>query len=112
MSTHNVESSCRVSDLIAMGTVFGDAACGGSTRAHIPFQPGRIDARSAGPPGIPEPQQDLQSHIESFKRQEFNQSEMVALVACGHALGVLEKGFSNHRSRGRVWVVYGEEEGV
>ncbi|KAJ8094317.1 hypothetical protein PM082_006857 [Marasmius tenuissimus] len=80
-----------MSDIIAMGTIFAYASCGGPTHAHIPFRAGRVDATSAGPPGVPEPQEDLQSHIENFKRQGFTQSEMIALVACGHALGGVRK---------------------
>ncbi|KAF8168633.1 heme peroxidase [Mycena galopus ATCC 62051] len=41
----------------------------------------------AGPATVPEPQQDLASHIASFKRQGFNETEMISLVACGHSLG-------------------------
>ena len=36
---------------------------------------------------MPEPQQDIDSHIANFARQGFNQTEMITLVACGHALG-------------------------
>ncbi|KAK7018704.1 hypothetical protein VNI00_018297 [Paramarasmius palmivorus] len=73
-----------LADLIAMGTVIGVAACGGPI---VPFRAGRVDALAAGPPGVPEPQQDLESHTESFRRQGFTQSEMIGLVACGHTLG-------------------------
>ncbi|KAG6842677.1 hypothetical protein H0H93_003854, partial [Arthromyces matolae] len=73
-----------VADLIAIGAVLGAASCGGPV---IPYRAGRIDASEAGPATVPEPQQDLQSHIASFQRQGFNQSEMIALVACGHTLG-------------------------
>ncbi|KAJ7144386.1 heme peroxidase [Mycena epipterygia] len=38
-------------------------------------------------PGVPQPQQDLQSHIDSFARQGFTQTEMISLVACGHTFG-------------------------
>ncbi|KAL0064075.1 hypothetical protein AAF712_008934 [Marasmius tenuissimus] len=74
-----------------MGTIFAYAHCGGPNHASIPFRAGRVDAKSAGPPGVPEPQQDLQSHIESFRRQGFTQSEMIALVACGHTVGGVRK---------------------
>lgn len=79
-----IKTNLAVADLIAMGIVFAYPACGGPT---IPFRMGRIDATSAGPPGVPEPQQELSSHIESFRRQGFSQSEMIGLVACGHTLG-------------------------
>ncbi|GLB35585.1 putative peroxidase family protein [Lyophyllum shimeji] len=71
-------------DMIAMGVVMGVASCGGPI---IPFRGGRVDAKVAGPATVPEPQQDLASHIASFNRQGFTQAEMIALVACGHTLG-------------------------
>ncbi|EEB91335.1 hypothetical protein MPER_10319 [Moniliophthora perniciosa FA553] len=73
-----------LADTIAMGAVIGVAACGGPV---VPFRAGRVDATTAGQPGVPEPQQDLASHTESFRRQGFTGSEMIALVACGHTLG-------------------------
>ncbi|KAF5393655.1 hypothetical protein D9757_000440 [Collybiopsis confluens] len=71
-------------DLIALGTVFGVASCGGPI---IPYRAGRIDATKAGPATVPEPQQDFASHLQSFIRQGFDQTEMISLVACGHTLG-------------------------
>lgn len=53
----------------------------------IPFRGGRIDATEANTPGVPEPQQDLASHVASFSRQGFTQEEMIGLVACGHSFG-------------------------
>ncbi|KAL0575763.1 hypothetical protein V5O48_006206 [Marasmius crinis-equi] len=73
-----------LADLVAMGAVLGVGSCGGPL---IPYRGGRADATSAGPATVPEPQQDLASHTESFRRQGFTQSEMIALVACGHSLG-------------------------
>ncbi|KAJ7752376.1 hypothetical protein B0H16DRAFT_1459966 [Mycena metata] len=46
-----------------------------------------LDATEAGPATVPEPQQDLASHVASFKAQGFNEAEMIGLVACGHSLG-------------------------
>lgn len=69
-----------------MGAVWGVAGCSGPP---IRYRGGRVDASSAGRPGVPEPQQDLQSHINSFKLQGFNESEMIGLVACGHTLGAV-----------------------
>ncbi|KAK7031107.1 hypothetical protein VNI00_013712 [Paramarasmius palmivorus] len=78
-----------MADLIAMGVVLAYPSCG------APFFPsyraGRVDATSAGPPGVPEPQQDVQTHIEKFANQGFDQSEMIALIACGHAFGGVRK---------------------
>ncbi|TFK30208.1 heme peroxidase [Coprinopsis marcescibilis] len=71
-------------DIIAFGTVFAVASCGGPI---ISFRGGRIDALSADVAGVPEPHQDLETHIEIFRRQGFSQEEMISLVACGHTLG-------------------------
>jgi len=71
-------------DIIAIGAVFAVASCGGPI---IPFRGGRSDAWIAGPTGIPEAQQDIQTHTTMFQKSGFNPSEMVQLVACGHTLG-------------------------
>ncbi|KAE9405981.1 heme peroxidase [Gymnopus androsaceus JB14] len=74
-----------MSDLIALGVVLGVAACGGPI---ISYSGGRVDATVAGPETVPEPQQDLATHIvESFRLQGFNVTEMINLVACAHTLG-------------------------
>ncbi|KAF7357079.1 Peroxidase [Mycena sanguinolenta] len=73
-----------MADVIAMGAINAVIGCGGPV---IPFKGGRIDATEAGPATVPEPQQDLASHIASFQAQGFNETEMIALVACGHSLG-------------------------
>ncbi|KAF7368145.1 Peroxidase [Mycena sanguinolenta] len=77
-----------LADSIAMGAINAVIDCGGPV---IPFRGGRIDATVAGPATVPEPQQDLASHIASFKAQGFNQTEMIMLVACGHSLGGVRK---------------------
>ena len=71
-------------DVLAMGVVWGVAACGGDP---ISFRGGRIDALSAGPPGVPVPEQDIETFAEKFRLQGFNKAEMIGLVACGHTLG-------------------------
>lgn len=53
----------------------------------IDYRGGRVDATEAGPPGVPEPQQSLESHTASFARQGFTPAEMIGLVACGHTFG-------------------------
>ncbi len=53
----------------------------------VDFRGGRADATEANAPGVPQPQEDLQSHIASFARQGFTQEEMIGLVACGHTFG-------------------------
>ena len=73
-----------VPDAIALGAVLSVAACGGPL---IPYKAGRVATTSAGPPNVPEPHQDLETHTELFRRQGFSQTEMISLVACGHSLG-------------------------
>ncbi|KAF8169144.1 heme peroxidase [Mycena galopus ATCC 62051] len=73
-----------MADIIAMGAVMSVVGCSGPV---IPFRVGRIDATKAGPETVPEPQQDLDLHIAAFKRLGFNETEMIGLLACGHALG-------------------------
>ncbi|KAF5383933.1 hypothetical protein D9757_007401 [Collybiopsis confluens] len=73
-----------LADVIALGAILAVKACGGPL---IPFRAGRVDATSAGPETVPEPQQDLAVHTESFRKQGFSPTEMISLVACGHTLG-------------------------
>lgn len=54
---------------------------------HLPFRGGRVDAIAAGVPGVPQPQESLDSHTAAFARQGFNQTEMITLIACGHSFG-------------------------
>ncbi|KAG6856461.1 hypothetical protein H0H87_004321 [Tephrocybe sp. NHM501043] len=71
-------------DVIALGAIFGVATCGGPI---IPFRGGRVDAWAAGPTGVPEPQQDLQTHKDMFSRAGFTTAEMIQLTTCGHTMG-------------------------
>ncbi|KAF9051481.1 heme peroxidase [Panaeolus papilionaceus] len=76
-----------MADVIAIGAAGAVANCGGPI---ITLRGGRVDAKQAGNPGVPEPHQDLQIHIEKFRLQGFNSTEMIELVACGHTLGGVE----------------------
>lgn len=58
--------------------------CGGPL---IAWRGGRIDAMEPNKPGVPEPQQSIDEHVASFKKQGFNRTEMIGLVACGHTFG-------------------------
>ncbi|TFK42304.1 L-ascorbate oxidase [Crucibulum laeve] len=71
-------------DVIALGAVLAVSTCGGPI---IPYRGGRVDVYTAGPTGVPEPQQDINTHTEMFRKQGFSQSEMIKLVACGHSFG-------------------------
>lgn len=79
-----------MADLIALGAIMSITACTISTERkpiYLPFRAGRVDATKPGPAGVPEPHQNLLTHKQSFKKQGFNETEMIALVACGHSLG-------------------------
>ncbi|KAK1726180.1 WSC domain-containing protein [Colletotrichum acutatum] len=67
-----------------MSVVVANAGCGG---ARMPFRAGRVDASTAGPAGVPEPQTPLNTTLATFAKAGFSQSEMISLVACGHTLG-------------------------
>ncbi|KAJ7157000.1 heme peroxidase [Mycena crocata] len=73
-----------LADVIAIATIMAIENCGGP---DIAFRGGRIDATEPNKPGVPEPSQDLDSHIASFARQGFTKEEMIGLVACGHTFG-------------------------
>ncbi|KAJ6600835.1 heme peroxidase [Mycena sp. CBHHK59/15] len=57
--------------------------CGGP---EIAFRGGRVDAAVPNQPGVPEPQEGLDSHIGSFSRQGFTKEEMIGLVAYTHSV--------------------------
>ncbi|KAF8912080.1 L-ascorbate oxidase [Gymnopilus junonius] len=71
-------------DIIAIGAIMAVNTCGGPI---IPLRGGRVDVWTAGDFGTPQPQQDLATLTESFRKQGFNQAEMIKMVACGHTLG-------------------------
>ncbi|KAF8186683.1 heme peroxidase [Pholiota molesta] len=71
-------------DVIAFGTTWSIAACGGPV---LKYRGGRKDAAGPRMPGVPEPDQTLTTHVEKFRLQGFNATEMIQLVACGHTIG-------------------------
>ncbi|MCJ1307576.1 hypothetical protein MMC25_001223 [Agyrium rufum] len=73
-----------MSDLIALGVAAVTGTCGGQ---KIPFRGGRIDAPQAGPSGVPEPETDVPNTLSRFGSAGFDQSDAIALTACGHTLG-------------------------
>lgn len=73
-----------MSDLIALGASLATRVCGGPL---VPVRGGRIDATSAGSPGVPQPQNAISTFINQFSRMGFTQAEMIGLVACGHTIG-------------------------
>ncbi|KAL7943587.1 heme peroxidase [Trichoderma barbatum] len=81
-----VTTRSSMADLFALGATFAIGACSNGTMI-IPLRAGRVDAREAGPPGVPQPQEDITTHTAAFARQGFNATEMIELVACGHTIG-------------------------
>ncbi|KAJ7920561.1 heme peroxidase [Mycena leptocephala] len=77
-------------DAIALGALIAIETCGGP---EIAFRGGRVDAAVPNAPGVPAPEQGLDSHIASFARQGFTQTEMIGLVACGHTFGGVQHSF-------------------
>ncbi|RYO99396.1 hypothetical protein DL766_007149 [Monosporascus sp. MC13-8B] len=82
--SHSAKSS--MADLIAMSAVLAVGGCSNG-KVWLDYRGGRIDATEAEPLGVPEPHQGLEEHTEIFRRQGFNQEEMIGLVACGHSVG-------------------------
>ncbi|TVY62831.1 WSC domain-containing protein [Lachnellula suecica] len=81
-----VNAYLSMADNIALGLVVSLVTCGGANTG-IPLRAGRIDAVEAGPAGVPEPTTDLATTLAQFAAAGFNQSETIALTACGHSLG-------------------------
>ncbi|KAJ7229489.1 heme peroxidase [Mycena rebaudengoi] len=77
-----------VADAFAIGAIMAIENCGG---LDIAFRGGRVEAAVVNSPGVPEPEQDLDSHIASFSRQRFTPTEMIGLVACGHTFGGVQR---------------------
>jgi hypothetical protein len=81
-----ISSRSSMADMLSLGAIAAVLSCTHGS-VVIPFRGGRIDATGPGPAGVPQPQEDLDSHKTNFERQGFNTSEMIGLVACGHTLG-------------------------
>ncbi|KAF7369579.1 Peroxidase [Mycena venus] len=75
-------SNRYVSSLLTSLTLIRIAAA-----QKLPSRGGRLDAAVPNQPGVPEPQEGLDSHVASFSRQGFTKEEMIGLVACGHTFG-------------------------
>jgi hypothetical protein len=87
LAVFETQSSCLTdADIVALGAVWGVAACGGPA---VPYRGGRRSAFGPGPLGVPEPTQDIATHTEKFRLQGFSPTEMIALVACGHTMGAV-----------------------
>ena len=71
-----------MADLIALGLYTSLRACDGPA---VPIRVGRVDATEAGPEGVPEPQDSIESIVSQFELMGFNKAEMIQMVACGHS---------------------------
>lgn len=72
------------SDLLALGVLTAAGACNGP---RVELRAGRVDAQEAGPAGVPEPHTNIEETTEAFVKAGFDVEDMIAMVACGHALG-------------------------
>ncbi|KAJ6789712.1 hypothetical protein PWT90_00576 [Aphanocladium album] len=79
-------SKSSVSDGVALSVLIASQICSDG-QVDFPYRYGRIDARQAGPSGVPEPQDDIDSMTAAFQRTGFSKTEMIGLVACGHSIG-------------------------
>ncbi|KAL1646610.1 hypothetical protein SLS58_003196 [Diplodia intermedia] len=73
-----------MADLLALGVYAAVRACGGPA---VGVRAGRVDARAAGPQGVPLPQNSVGTFRNQFDRVGFDEVGMISLVACGHTLG-------------------------
>ncbi|KAJ6504174.1 heme peroxidase [Mycena vitilis] len=84
----NANRYVSIADSIALGAVMVMEACdSGQLIPQIAYRGGRVDALAPNSPGVPRPEQSLDEHIDSFKKQGFTKEEMISLVACGHTFG-------------------------
>lgn len=79
-----LSSRSPMADVIALGVYAAVRACGGPV---VAVRTGRVDARAAGPQGVPLPQNSVGTFQNQFLRTGFSTAEMIQLVACGHTLG-------------------------
>ncbi|KAI0911180.1 heme peroxidase [Ustulina deusta] len=77
-------SKSGVADLLALGVYYAVRSCGGPV---VPIASGRVDAKVAGPIGVPLPQNSAFTFQQQFARMGFSQTEMIQVVACGHTIG-------------------------
>lgn len=77
-------SRASASDLLALATYTATRSCGGPI---VPVRTGRIDATTAGPIGVPEPQNAIGTLENQFLRINFSTADMIKATACGHTLG-------------------------
>lgn len=82
-------TTSTVSDLIALSVVMAVGACSGP---QIPLRGGRIDATEGGEFGVPEPESSIEDTLSRLQLAGFDQSDSIALTACGHTMGSVHNG--------------------
>lgn len=82
-------SRLSASDLVALGVYASVRACNGPV---VPMRGGRVDATKAGSLGVPQPQNGIGTFSNQFARMGFNGTDMIKMVACGHAIGGVHAG--------------------
>jgi hypothetical protein len=70
-STYSFQTSA--SDLLALAMVMAVERCGGLS---IPLRLGRVDAKHAGPPGVPEPNTNRTEMARIFTKAGFSQGKL------------------------------------
>lgn len=73
-----------MADIIALSVATAIGACGGP---QIPLRGGRVDATEGGPFGVPEPETDIETTLNTFSGAGFNKADAIGLTACGHTMG-------------------------
>ncbi|KUJ07877.1 heme peroxidase [Mollisia scopiformis] len=81
-----VTAYLSMSDNIALGVIASVAECGGTSTGILP-KVGRIDADGAASGLVPVPATSLENTLAQFEAAGFDQSDTIALTACGHSLG-------------------------
>lgn len=91
-----------VSDLIALSVVMAVGACSGP---QIPLRGGRIDATEGGEFGVPEPESSIEDTLSRLQLAGFDQSDSIALTACGHTMGSVHNGGFPQVGKGLLFFV-------
>ncbi len=99
---YNIQVS--MADLFALAVYHAVGSCGGP---RIAMRGGRIDATSAGPPGVPEPTDDLDTIVAQFATAGFSVPEMIQMVACGHSQSLFLSSYLEFNYRSALGGVHG-----
>lgn len=87
--SNHFNSRLSIADMIALGVYASVRGCGGPV---VPMRGGRVDVTTAGPIGVPLPQNGQGVFVNQFARMGFSIPDMVQMTACGHAIGGVHAG--------------------